>query len=154
MVVMLTAAKKYLATNNNTDNKKRCKRTKADKNKKQGPNLLSFFTHQQVVGQSNGAKYKVRDSKTWNDNTCRYCDCPNYCFKQHWHKHKAKDCTVRQCWLKEREKETIANMAKMDTEQSEGQLGGTESQLVGKTGTQEADVTALSSEDSQQPHCI
>ena len=41
-----------------------------------------------IGGQENGIKYKVRDTKTWNKNTWYYCDCPNHCYNQHWHKHK------------------------------------------------------------------
>ena len=57
--------------------------------------------------------FKVGDSKTWNNQTWHYCDCPNHRDGIHWHTHAAEACRTRARWLKSKEKEAkpVANVA-------------------------------------------
>jgi hypothetical protein len=44
-------------------------------------------------------KFKVGDSKSWNDLTWYFCDCPNHCDRVKWHTHPADTCRTHQRWL-------------------------------------------------------
>ena len=53
------------------------------------PELPPFATHFQ---DKDGKKYKVGDSKTFNEKTFYFCDCPFHQNKVKWHTHTAQKC--------------------------------------------------------------
>ena len=50
-------------------------------------------------GKNSSEKYKVGDTKTHNNETYHFCDCPNHKGGVHWHKFKAEECRTRKKWL-------------------------------------------------------
>ena len=53
--------------------------------------------------------FKVGDTKSWNDKTWYFCDCPNHRNGIHWHTHPAEACRTRNRWLKTKENDSKPN---------------------------------------------
>ena len=75
--------------------------------------LPPFAKFTKVTNTPDATLFKVGDSKTWNNQTWHYCDCPNHRDGIHWHTHAAEACRTRARWLKSKEKEAkpVANVA-------------------------------------------
>jgi hypothetical protein len=70
--------------------------------------LPPFVKHFKYSTGSDGKKFKVGESKSWNNLTWYFCDCPNHRDTVKWHTHPATKCRTRMKWL-EKEGEARAN---------------------------------------------
>lgn len=61
--------------------------------------LPPFVKHYKSSNAADAQPYKVGDSKTWNNLTWYFCDCPNHRDRIKWHTHTADSCHSRQRWL-------------------------------------------------------
>jgi hypothetical protein len=95
IVAMFTAAKrKRLPTSAPTDVKPKDANDKPFSKK-----LPPFAKHFKANNDPDSQKFKVGDSKLWNDLTWYFCDCPTHRDKLKWHTHTAETCRTRQNWL-------------------------------------------------------
>lgn len=76
------------------------------------PPFLRHFNH---VSYGITIKYKVGDSKKWNDTTWYFCDCPKHRNRVKWHKYPADEYRLRKKWLEDKVK-VEANGADVDDE--------------------------------------
>ena len=90
-----------------------------EKTQKQKP---PFLKQMKKAAGSDAASYKIGDSKTWNDKTWYFCDCPNHRDGAHFHTHKAEDCNVRKKWLADAGNDTkpTANIGDATTDGEDG----------------------------------
>ena len=90
--------------------------------------------------------FKVGDSKTWNNQTWYYCDCPNHRDGIHWHTHTAETCRTHARWLKSKEKETkpIAYVAEEQPTMTEIQDNDSQQPVTNNGPTNDStDIMAL-----------
>jgi hypothetical protein len=71
--------------------------------------LPPFAKHFKANNAPDSQKFKVGDSKSWNDLTWYFCDCPNHRDKLKWHTHTAETCRTRQNWLENKGGRPAAN---------------------------------------------
>ena len=84
-----------------------------------------FVKHTKKTAGRDSEPYKVGDSKTWNDVTWYFCDCPNHREGAHFHPHKAEDCKTRKKWIDGGSK-PAANVVDTEEVDVEVQAEGTE----------------------------
>ena len=61
-------------------------------------------------GLGDSAKpYKLGDTKTWNNETWYFCDCPSHRDKAKWHTHPPESCRTRLRWLAKKKGNVEAN---------------------------------------------
>jgi hypothetical protein len=81
----------------------------------QSKKLPPFIKHFKSSNTNGSTVYKVRDSKTWNNTTWYFCDCPTHRDKHKWHTHPTDTCRTRQKWKEGRSSSpAIANMGQAD----------------------------------------
>jgi hypothetical protein len=76
--------------------------------------LPPFAKHFSVSSAADATKYKVGDSKEWNQHTWYFCDCPNHRDKIKWHTHPASTCRTRAKWLAQQATSSEANLVTDD----------------------------------------
>jgi hypothetical protein len=67
-----------------------------------------FIKHFKSSPGPDATKFKVGDSKPWNNQTWYFCDCPNHRDRIKWHPHTATECRTRTKWLENKDSEPVA----------------------------------------------
>ena len=78
------------------------------KPKTDGPKFLHYVKKNKSAG---GGDHVVGDTRTHNDTTYYFCDCPNHKNNIRWHTWPATECRTRLNWLKKQNKNAIAGNA-------------------------------------------
>ena len=85
--------------------------------------LPPWITHFQHTSNGVAKKYKVGDTKVWQEDTRHYCDCPNHKDKVRWHTHPAKSCRTRKRWLEAQKNKISVNKGIVGDEQDDEENG-------------------------------
>ena len=75
--------------------------------------LPPFIKHFKTSAEADAAPHKVGDSKTWNNETWYFCDCPNHRDRIKWHTHTHTDCKTRARWVASKGKGAAAHAAEV-----------------------------------------
>ena len=93
IVAMVTATKPKKAPS------KKAASSSAGDSKPSSRKRPPFLRHYKSSPGDDGTPYVVGDSKTWNNSTWYFCDCPNHRDRIKWHTFPASECNVRRRWL-------------------------------------------------------
>jgi hypothetical protein len=104
IVAMVTSAvnkRKQPKDSSSTTASKSTPKSDTDDTTPRRQKLPPFAKHFAVSSAADAKKYKVGDSKEWNQHTWYFCDCPNHRDKVKWHTHPASTCRTRAKWLEQ-----------------------------------------------------
>lgn len=108
--------------------------------------LPPFAKHFKSSNDTNATPYKVGDTKSWNNETWYFCDCPLHRNRLKWHTHAADTCRTRLNWIATGRPSGpgIANPAEIvDTDDASTAPSSLTSPAPTVTPPVSADITAL-----------
>jgi hypothetical protein len=79
-----------------------------------GIKLPLFAKFYKSASGAEGQKFKLGDSKTWNNTTWYFCDCSNHHDKVKWHTHEPAFCRTQQKWIENKATGVKANVGEVD----------------------------------------
>lgn len=128
---------------------KRAKSPPDDSPEPKKAKMPPFIRHYKVAKDPASAKYKVGDSKTFDNTTWYFCDCPTHRDRIKWHTFPAETCRGRKKWLSEGGSSSAPPVAQVG-DANGVQDDGTDTTLTdsnagssGSSNVDAGDVTAL-----------